>query len=163
MAKERLQKEVRIEILLIYFLTLSLQIDHVKENIQALTRGANPLGKCVDFVPEGKNHELIQFDLTKLLPDIESMDKELEMLKAENIKQTQLAEEEERLTEQSLQPFYSKLNELDQQIKEQLGKINNTKAKLIENDRAIAQMLCIPRVERKGHEIYFFDEIRYGS
>jgi hypothetical protein len=39
------------------------------------------------------------------------MDKELEVWKAENIKQTQLAEEEERLTEQSLQPFYTKARE----------------------------------------------------
>eukprot|EP00026_Physarum_polycephalum_P000330 Phypoly_transcript_00330.p2 GENE.Phypoly_transcript_00330~~Phypoly_transcript_00330.p2 ORF type:complete len:604 (+),score=213.80 Phypoly_transcript_00330:151-1962(+) len=109
MAKEKLQKEV----------------EQLRESIQALTRGANPLGKCVDFVPE----------------DIESMDKELESWKAENIKQTQLVEEEERLTEQSLQPFYAKMNELDIQIKEQLAKINSTKAKMSENDAAINQML----------------------
>jgi len=69
------------------------------------------------------------------------MDKELEHWKAENIKQTQLVEEEERMTEQSLQPFYAKMGELDIQIKEQLAKINSTKAKLIENDRSIHQML----------------------
>lgn len=108
-AKEKMQKE----------------IDQLRESIQSLSRGANPLAKCVDFVPE----------------DIESMDKELEMWKAENIKQTQLAEEEERLTEQSLQPFYTKLHDLDIQIKEQLAKINAAKAKLIENDRSIHQML----------------------
>lgn len=71
------------------------------------------------------------------------MDKELESWKNENIKQTQLVEEEERSTEQSLQPFYTKMNDLDIQIKDQLSKINATKAKLIENDRAIHQMLCI--------------------
>ena len=75
--------------------------------------------------------------------DIESMDKELELWKSENIKQTQLVEEEERTTEQSLQPFYTKMNDLDIQIKEQLARINSTKAKLIENDRSIHQMLCI--------------------
>lgn len=74
------------------------------------------------------------------------MDKELELWKSENIKQTQLAEEEERLTEQSLQPFYTKLNDLDIQIKEQLAKINAAKAKLIENDRSVHQMLCIPNL-----------------
>jgi Microtubule-binding protein MIP-T3 C-terminal region len=74
------------------------------------------------------------------------MDKELEAWKTENIKQTQLVEEEERLTEQSLQPFYSKMNELDIQIKEQLAKINATKAKLSENDISIHQMLCIHKI-----------------
>lgn len=56
----------------------SLQVDKLRNSIQALTRSANPLGKIMDYVQE----------------DLHSMQKERDMWRAENSKLTMQIKEE---------------------------------------------------------------------
>lgn len=48
-----------------------------------------------------------------------------------------------RLTEQSLQPMYTQLNDLDSAIKEQLLKINSLKANILKNEETIQAMMAM--------------------
>jgi hypothetical protein len=75
--------------------------------------------------------------------DFELMSKELTKWKDESNKQQAILEEESRLTEQSLQPMYQKLNELDQQIKDIVIKINGVKSAVVRNDIGISKMLTM--------------------
>eukprot|EP01113_Clastostelium_recurvatum_P049765 TRINITY_DN9277_c0_g1_i1.p1 TRINITY_DN9277_c0_g1~~TRINITY_DN9277_c0_g1_i1.p1 ORF type:complete len:275 (+),score=103.65 TRINITY_DN9277_c0_g1_i1:106-825(+) len=104
---------------------LRQEIEAARSSLQVISQQVHPLGKSMDNVQE----------------DMETMDKELEFWKEDSIKQSQKLEDELRVTEQSLQPFLNKLQELELQVKEQRNKINQQKAKLHENDSRIQELL----------------------
>ena len=78
-------------------------IEFMKKAIQVLCQSTNPLGKSIDFVTD----------------DIDSMSKEFDYWKKESSTcQTKLVEQQ-KITEEVLQPLQDQLAELEEKIKEQ--------------------------------------------
>ena len=77
----------------------------------------------------------------ELKEDFEMMNAELEQWKGEYRRKTSSMESESKATEESLQPLQMKLLELEEQVKEQVQKINSVKASISKNDVRIQQLL----------------------
>merc|ERR1712139_693643 len=101
------------------------EMHRLRQKIQVLCQATNPLGKCMDYVHD----------------DMEMMNKELEQWKGEYRRKTSSMESESKATEESLQPLQMKLLELEEQVKEQVQKINSVKASISKNDVRIQQLL----------------------
>mmetsp|Transcript_26930 Transcript_26930/g.72256 ORF Transcript_26930/g.72256 Transcript_26930/m.72256 type:complete len:443 (+) Transcript_26930:115-1443(+) len=102
-------------------------IEQLRVAVQQLCKSTNPLGKCMDYVHE----------------DLSSMNKELDRWQAENRRKVDELETERATTEESLAPLKLQLVELDEQLKEQVIKINSMKAKIVKNDQRIEQILQV--------------------
>jgi len=83
-------------------------IEFMKKAIQILCQSTNPLGKSIDFVTD----------------DVDSMSKEYEHWRKESIACTQALEEQQKVTEEVVQPLQDQLAELEEKIKEQQAKVN---------------------------------------
>ncbi|CAH1774193.1 unnamed protein product [Owenia fusiformis] len=101
------------------------EIDKLRTSIQTLTRSANPLGKIMDYVQE----------------DLDSMQKELEVWKKENKDNTRSLQQEQSITESSVEPLKAQLAEIDQAIVDQLDLIAAVKCNIKKNDDKIEKML----------------------
>ena len=73
--------------------------------------------------------------------DLDNMNKELESWKMEYRKAQSKRDEQVRETEETLQPLYDKLAELEETIKETQMKVVNKKAQINKNDRVIKDLL----------------------
>mmetsp|Transcript_3952 Transcript_3952/g.3365 ORF Transcript_3952/g.3365 Transcript_3952/m.3365 type:complete len:124 (-) Transcript_3952:105-476(-) len=79
----------------------------IRKLIQSLTQNTNPLKRSIDFVND----------------DIESMNKEMEFWRNQNLDQKAKYQIELKNTEESLQPLQNKLAEIEEQVKEKKLKI----------------------------------------
>ncbi|KAL5508994.1 hypothetical protein EMCRGX_G004268 [Ephydatia muelleri] len=101
------------------------EVEKLQSSIQTLCKSANPLGRIMDYVQE----------------DTDSMQKELEMWKAENARHSEAMKKEEGITEQELAPLRTELERLEMRISEQSELISATKANILKNDDKIQKML----------------------
>ncbi|KAI9199442.1 microtubule-binding protein MIP-T3-domain-containing protein [Polychytrium aggregatum] len=101
------------------------EIEKLRETIQTLCQSTNPLGKTMDYMQE----------------DADSMNKELQMWRVENLKYRELLAEELSKTAGVLEPFETQLKEMEQSIEEYEEKIRNSKVVIIQNDLAIQKLL----------------------
>ena len=101
------------------------EINELRASIQKICQATNPVGKCVEYVYE----------------DMEAMSRELEVWKKEYEKKCEILEEEKKKTEEALQPLQVQLVEVDEQIKEQVHKINTLKATIAKNEEKTLKLL----------------------
>jgi len=100
-------------------------IGTLRTSVQKLCQSTNPLGKCMDYVHE----------------DLSSMSKELDHWQNEYRSKTEALERERKITEEETQPLRLRLLELEEEVKEQVAKINSMKAKISKNDQKIDQVV----------------------
>uniref|UniRef100_A0A7S3JDP4 TRAF3-interacting protein 1 n=1 Tax=Euplotes harpa TaxID=151035 RepID=A0A7S3JDP4_9SPIT len=101
-------------------------IEFMRKAIQSLCQSTNPLGKSIDFVTE----------------DIDSMIKEYDHWKQDYITSQAKLEEQQRITEQTLQPLQDvTLAQLEERIREEKSKIQNLRSQIIRNDSTIQNLL----------------------
>lgn len=97
----------------------------LKGMIQNICQNSTPLGKSIEFIND----------------DIESMNTELlSWRKQYNDSKTKM-QSELKITEDALVPLYDKLAEIDEQMKDQKGKIQNMKTQIIKNQSTIKSLL----------------------
>ncbi|CAL8071174.1 unnamed protein product [Calicophoron daubneyi] len=101
------------------------EISRLCDALQFLSRSALPLGKLMDFVQE----------------DLESMQQEFERWTAENQALEQQLKAEERLTQMCIDPLRAQLAELQASGEEQRKAISSVKAKILQNDERIQDLL----------------------
>ena len=100
-------------------------IEFMKKAIQILCQSTNPLGKSIDFVTD----------------DIDSMGKEFEYWRKESVACQSKLEEQQRITEEVVQPLHDSLADIEEKIREQQAKINATKSQIMHNDISIQNLL----------------------
>ena len=101
-------------------------IEFMRKAIQSLCQSTNPLGKSIDFVTE----------------DIDSMTKEYEHWKLDYAESQSKLEEQQRITEQTIQPLQDvELAQLEEKIREEKMKIQNIRSQIIRNDNTIQNLL----------------------
>jgi len=101
-------------------------IEFMRKAIQSLCQSTNPLGKSIDFVTE----------------DIDSMTKEYEHWKLDYAESQAKLEEQQRITEQTIQPLQDvELAQLEEKIREEKSKIQNIRSQIIRNDNTIQNLL----------------------
>lgn len=101
------------------------EMTELRNNIQKICQATNPVGKGIEFVHE----------------DLDAMSKELEYWKKEYTKKRDAYEEEKKKTDEALQPLQMQLLEVDEQIKEQIHKINSLKATIAKNEEKTQKLL----------------------
>ncbi|XP_066585739.1 TRAF3-interacting protein 1 isoform X2 [Prorops nasuta] len=101
------------------------EIDKLRNTIQTLTRATNPLGKLFDYFQE----------------DVEIMQKELLDWKNQYNQLNEQLETEQKQTEEVIEPMKESLIEIERNIKDQLDKICQVKARIIKNDQKIQGLL----------------------
>ena len=69
------------------------------------------------------------------------MSKEYEHWRKEAIHCTQALEEQQKITEELIQPLQDQLAELEEKIKEQQGKVNSIKSQILRNDITVSNLL----------------------
>ena len=105
--------------------TLTKEIRTLKTTIQEITRHAAPLNQLLDYFQE----------------DLDAMAKEMDSWKQERIKYTVEHEKEKQETQRLLAPLKTQLTTLDEQIAEKISKIDETKAKLAENEVVLVKLI----------------------
>lgn len=100
-------------------------IEFMKKAIQILCQSTNPLGKSIDFVTD----------------DIDSMSKEYEYWRRESLACQSKLEEQQRITEEVVQPLHDQLADIEEKIREQQSKINAIKSQIMHNDISIQNLL----------------------
>ena len=103
----------------------SIDTEALRSAIQLLCQSTNPLGKCIDYVHE----------------DMETMNAELDQWHDMYLKNCELLEEEERLTEDALQPYRARLAEVKEKIKTKHAMVGSVRASIAKNDQRIAELL----------------------
>lgn len=101
------------------------ELDLVKSMIQSICHNTAPLGKSIEFIND----------------DIESMNRELQFWRKQYHSSKAKYQNELKITEEALLPIYDKLGEMDDQIKDQKGKIQTAKAQIIKSDSTIRDLL----------------------
>ncbi|KAG2765020.1 hypothetical protein PC116_g31923, partial [Phytophthora cactorum] len=101
------------------------EMNALRTDIQRLCQAANPVGKSVEFVHE----------------DLDAMSKELEFWRKEYARKRDALADEQKRTEEALQPLQVQLREVEEQVKEQLHKINTLKAVIAKNEEKTQQLL----------------------
>eukprot|EP00828_Plagiopyla_frontata_P033894 TRINITY_DN4403_c0_g1_i1.p1 TRINITY_DN4403_c0_g1~~TRINITY_DN4403_c0_g1_i1.p1 ORF type:complete len:462 (+),score=105.79 TRINITY_DN4403_c0_g1_i1:128-1387(+) len=100
-------------------------IETLTNLIQSICQNANPLGKSLEFLND----------------DIESMNKEREYWRKQFEVSRDKYQQEQRTTEDLLQPLLDKNMQIDENIEEVKQKIQNTKAQIIKNTTIIQNLL----------------------
>ena len=100
-------------------------IEFMKKAIQVLCQSTNPLGKSIDYVTD----------------DVDSMSKEFEHWRKEAIQCTQALDEQRKITEELIHPLQDTLAELEEKIKEQMGKVTSIRSQILRNDITISNLL----------------------
>jgi len=100
-------------------------IEFMKKAIQVLCQSTNPLGKSIDFVSD----------------DIDSMNKEYDYWRKEANNCLTSLTEQQKITEDVIQPLQDQLADLEERIKEQSSKVNSIKSTIIRNDLTIQNLL----------------------
>eukprot|EP00753_Platysulcus_tardus_P008615 PLAT16132.1.p1 GENE.PLAT16132.1~~PLAT16132.1.p1 ORF type:complete len:712 (+),score=373.01 PLAT16132.1:66-2201(+) len=102
-----------------------VDLSALKKSIQVLCQSTNPLGRCLECIPE----------------DLEVMNRELEVWRVAYGKSSDLLEEERRTTDKALKPLREKLGEIEDQISLQHGRVQTLKATVARNNQRIGEML----------------------
>ncbi|XP_017547094.2 TRAF3-interacting protein 1 isoform X2 [Pygocentrus nattereri] len=101
------------------------EIERLRTSIQTVCRSALPLGKIMDYIQE----------------DMDSMQNELQSWRRENKEHAQALQQEQRITDSSVEPLKAELAELEQLIKDQQDKICAIKANILRNEEKIHKMV----------------------
>ncbi|KAJ0402160.1 hypothetical protein ATCC90586_007946 [Pythium insidiosum] len=101
------------------------EMQELRVTIQKICQATLPMGKSIEFVHE----------------DLDAMSKELEKWRREYDKKVEVYEEERKKTEEALQPLQVQLLDVDEQIKEQIHKINTLKATIAKNEEKTQKLL----------------------
>ena len=101
------------------------QLEHLRESIQNLCQSVNPLGKCMDYVPD----------------DIAQMSKEIEEWRSMHRDKADIPGESKDDRDEHLKDLKDRKNELDDKIEAQQVKINSVKATIARNDQRIHELL----------------------
>ncbi|KAJ8403490.1 hypothetical protein AAFF_G00352620 [Aldrovandia affinis] len=104
---------------------VSRDIDRLRSSVQTVCRSALPLGKIMDYIQE----------------DMDSMQKELQTWRRENQEHAQALLQEQRVTDDAVEPLKTELAELDQLIRDQQDKICAVKSNILKNEEKIQKML----------------------
>ncbi|XP_049271753.1 TRAF3-interacting protein 1 isoform X2 [Rhipicephalus sanguineus] len=108
------------------------KMDALRQHIQAVSRGALPLGKLLDLLSE----------------DLDSMNMELSSWKEEHTKNLQAYSSEQSATDSILEPLRQNLEELDQRIGDELEEISATRAAIFSNAEHLEKMLAAANLGR---------------
>ncbi|XP_065304200.2 TRAF3-interacting protein 1 [Dermacentor albipictus] len=108
------------------------KMDMLRQHIQAVSRGALPLGKLLDLLSE----------------DLDSMNMELSSWKEEHAKNLQAYSSEQSATDSILEPLRQNLEELDQRISDELEEISATRAVIFSNAERLEKMLAAANLGR---------------
>lgn len=100
-------------------------IEFMKKAIQVLCQSTNPLGKSIDFVSD----------------DIDSMNKEFDYWRKESANCMVQLQDQQKITEDVIQPLQDQLADLEERIKEQQAKVNSVKSQIIRNDITVQNLL----------------------
>lgn len=114
--------------------TFDDEVHRMRQALQQLVNSTQPLGKAMDYVQE----------------DIDSMARELNLLRNETTQQNVLFLEQQKATDDATAPFYNKLKDLDADISEQLQRTVLLKANIVANDetvRVLLRMVVMPDME----------------
>nr|XP_037279574.1 TRAF3-interacting protein 1-like [Rhipicephalus microplus] len=106
--------------------------DALRQHIQAVSRGALPLGKLLDLLSE----------------DLDSMNIELSLWKEEHAKNLQAYSSEQSATDSILEPLRQNLEELDQRIGDELEEISARRAAIFSNAERLEKMLTVANLGR---------------
>ncbi|KAF0686812.1 Aste57867_21409 [Aphanomyces stellatus] len=101
------------------------EINELRLSIQKICQATNPVGKCIEYVYE----------------DMEAMARELEIWKKEYESKCGVLEDEKKKSEDALRPLSLQLVEVEEQIKEQVHKINTIKATIAKNEEKTLKLL----------------------
>ncbi|KAM8856846.1 TRAF3-interacting protein 1 isoform 1-T1 [Synchiropus picturatus] len=101
------------------------EIERLRSSIQTVCRSTLPLGKIMDYIQE----------------DMDAMQTELQTWRRENKEHVQTLLEEQRATNQAIEPLKAELAELDQLIKDQQDKICAVKSNILRNEEKIQKMV----------------------
>ncbi|KAJ8349644.1 hypothetical protein SKAU_G00247740 [Synaphobranchus kaupii] len=111
---------------------VSREMDRLRSSIQTVCRSALPLGKIMDYIQE----------------DMDSMQNELQTWRRENQEHAQALLQEQRVTDDAVEPLKAELVELEQlikdqqdNIKDQQDKICAVKSNILKNEEKIQKML----------------------
>ena len=105
----------------------AVDVPELRKCIQMLCGATAPLGKCMDYVHE----------------DITTMGKEFDQWAAMYRKHADQLEEEERLTEEALEPLNKKLLEAQEKIDLKKTQISTIKASVAKNDQRIEELMMM--------------------
>ncbi|XP_055360986.1 TRAF3-interacting protein 1 isoform X2 [Betta splendens] len=101
------------------------EIERLRSSIQTVCRSTLPLGKIMDYIQE----------------DMDAMQAELNTWRRENKEHAQALLQEQRATEQAVEPLKAELSELDQLIKDQQDKICALRSNILKNEEKIQKMV----------------------
>lgn len=108
------------------------KMETLRQHIQAVSRGALPLGKLLDLLSE----------------DLDSMNTELNSWKEEHAKNLRAYNSEQSVTDSTLEPLRQNLEDLDQRICDQLEEISATRATIFNNAERLDKMLAAANLGR---------------
>ncbi|XP_077392297.1 TRAF3-interacting protein 1-like isoform X2 [Festucalex cinctus] len=101
------------------------EVERLRASIQLVCQSAIPLGKIIDYVQE----------------DIDAMQAELQGWRKENKEHAQTLLQEQKVTEQAVEPLKAKLGELEQQMKDYQDKICAMRSNVLTNEENIQKKL----------------------
>ncbi|XP_029526350.1 TRAF3-interacting protein 1 isoform X3 [Oncorhynchus nerka] len=104
---------------------VSREIERLRSSIQTVCRSTLPLGKIMDYIQE----------------DMDAMQNELHTWRRENKEHAQALLQEQRVTDNAVEPLKAELAELEQLIKEQQDKICAVKSNVLKNEDKIQKMV----------------------
>ncbi|KAG0433603.1 hypothetical protein HPB47_019786 [Ixodes persulcatus] len=106
--------------------------DVLRGHIQAVSRGALPLGRLLDVLSE----------------DLDYMNTELKAWAEEHAKNLKAFTAEQSMTDSVLEPLRQNLEDLDRQIADQMDAISATKASIFSNAERLEKMLAAANIGR---------------
>uniref|UniRef100_A0A3Q3KEW3 TRAF3-interacting protein 1 n=1 Tax=Monopterus albus TaxID=43700 RepID=A0A3Q3KEW3_MONAL len=101
------------------------ETERLRSSIQAVCRSTLPLGKIMDYIQE----------------DMDAMQAELHTWRRENKEHAQALLQEQRVTDQSVEPLKAELSELEQLVKDQQDKICAVRSNILRNEEKIQKMV----------------------
>ncbi|CAN7984200.1 unnamed protein product [Ixodes hexagonus] len=108
------------------------KMDALRGHIQAVSRGALPLGRLLDVLSE----------------DLDYMNAELRAWGEEHAKNLKAFAAEQSTTDSVLEPLRQSLEDLDRQIADQMDAISATKASIFSNAERLEKMLSAANIGR---------------
>jgi len=100
-------------------------IETIQKLVQDLTQNVNPIRSSIDWIPN----------------DIESMNKEMKLWRNNFMDSKAQYEDEQVKTEELLQAFLNKINELEELKNHQKSNIQTVKSNILQNEQRIQQLL----------------------
>ena len=101
------------------------EIEQLRNSVQKLCQSVAPLAKIIDYIQE----------------DMDAMQNELNFWKTENKQHAIRLQEEESVTQQSIEPLNRELQEIEQNISSYRNLMATTKANILRNDEKIRKMV----------------------